>query len=114
MKRTPLKRISDRRMVETTYYAVRRRRFLREHPYCQEWLREHGVEESEAIRNGGNACIEGRTVAVPLATEVHHMNKRRGVDLLDERYWLAVSAEAHARIEAKLGWARECGLMQPF
>lgn len=35
----------------------------------------------------------GVRVTAPFATEIHHRNKRRGIDLLDQSEWLAVSAD---------------------
>jgi hypothetical protein len=51
---------------------------------------------------------------VPLATQVHHRNKRRGADLLDQTEWLAVSASAHHRIENDKAWARAQGYLLNF
>jgi hypothetical protein len=49
---------------------------------------------------------------VPLSTEIHHKNKRRGADLLEPHFWLAVSQDAHRRIEENKAWARaECYLL---
>lgn len=114
MKRTPLRRISARRLIENDYYLYRRKRFLDLHPYCQVWLREHGVDEAAALVTDGRVVIGGSMVSIPLATEIHHTNKRRGVDLLDERWWLAVSREAHARIEDDKDWARLHGYLENF
>jgi hypothetical protein len=114
VKRTPLRRISERRLLQNGYYLYRRKRFLDEHPYCQVWLREHGIAEEQALRNGGVVKWEGASVSVPLSTQIHHANKRRGMDLLDEANWLAVSAEYHGRIEGQKSWARDRGYLRPF
>jgi hypothetical protein len=115
MKRTPLRRISDRRLVETNLYRYRIKQFLLEHPYCQVWLAEHGISEETALREGGVVPLpNGSRASVPLATQVHHRNKRRGADLLDQDNWLAVSAEAHDRIESDKAWARAQGFLLPF
>ena len=115
MKRTRLRRISERRLRETELYRYRVRQFLLAHPYCQVWLAEHGVVEAEAIRVGGTITLaDCSVVLVPLATEVHHRNKRRGDDLLDARFWLAVSREAHRQIEERKQAARAAGYLLNF
>jgi hypothetical protein len=114
MTRTPLRRFSVRRLAENRLYQYRRKHFLLAHPYCQVWLAEHGVAEAVAIRDGGRVPLTGAPVSVPLATEIHHINKRRGTDLLDQQHWLAVSPEAHRRIEDNKAWARAQGYLLDF
>ena len=115
MRRTPLRRISERRLLETDLYRRRLQQFLLAHPYCQLWLTEHGVAESLAIERHGIVHLPDNPAAlVPLATQVHHKNKRRGADLLDENHWLAVSRDAHERIENHKAWARARGYLEPF
>jgi hypothetical protein len=106
MKRARLKRISYRRLIETTLYRRRTKEFLIAHPYCQVWLAEHNVLEAEAIQSGGVVMVGNSRVSVPLSTQVHHKNKRRGTDLLDEQHWMAVSSPYHRRIECNKEWAR--------
>ena len=109
--------LSAHRATDVGLYDVQRRRFLSEHPYCQLWLFEHGIAEELAIRNQGNVRLHGPDsplVPVPLATEVHHKNKRRAEMLLDIRYWMAVSSEAHRKIESHKGWARAAGYLLEF
>lgn len=84
MKRSPLRRISARRLEETWLYCYRCRQFLLAHPYCQVWLAEHGVAESTAIHQQGRVAVGGVIVSVPLSSQVHHKNKRRCADLLDQ------------------------------
>lgn len=114
LKRTPLRKASERRLIELGYYAERHRRFLLQHPYCQVWLAEHGVAEEAVIAAGGLVRLRPgeELTAVPLATQVHHQNKRRFEMLIDERFWLAVSREAHERIERNKGWARASGYLR--
>lgn len=81
MKRTTLRRVSMRRLSELSLYHYRRKQFLLAHPYCQVWLAEHGVQEETAIRQGGRVECGGVTEIIPLSTEIHHKNKRRGADL---------------------------------
>ena len=117
MNRAPLRRISARRLEETSLYQYRRAQFLLAHPYCQVWLAEHGVDEATAIRDLGIVRLDGPSnpaMVVPLSTEIHHQNKRRGVDLLEPRFWLAVSRDAHRRIEENKAWARAQGYLLDF
>lgn len=114
MNRVPLRRISARRLEETSLYRYRRIQFLRAHPYCQVWLAEHGIAETDAVRQQGRVHLDGVAVSIPLSTEIHHVNKRRGTDLLDPRFWLAVSAGAHRRIESNKPWARAQGYLRDF
>ena len=117
MRRTSLRRISARRLEETSLYLYRRKQFLLAHPYCQVWLAEHGVDEATAIRDLGFVRLDGPSgpaMVVPLSTEIHHQNKRRGADLLDTSFWLAVAQNAHRRIEANKAWARTAGFLLDF
>lgn len=44
------------------------------------------------------------------STEVHHMKGRATIELLlDSNYWLAVSREAHQKIELNPDWAKDNG-----
>lgn len=45
------------------------------------------------------------------ATQVHHVRGRQGSLLLDERFWLQVSAEGHDKIHRELNWARAKGFL---
>ena len=42
-------------------------------------------------------------------TDVHHKKGRIGSLLLDQRFWLAVSADGHVKIEKNPIWAKEKG-----
>jgi hypothetical protein len=114
VRRRALAPISDLRREESALYQLRRRTFLLRHPYCQVWLAEHGLAEAGVVRDGGRARLGSDWVAAPLSTEIHHRNKRRGEDLLDQRHWLAVSREAHRRIESDKAWARARGYLLDF
>ncbi len=128
VRRTPLKRhtrlrrVSPKRILRLRSYYTRALAFLAAHPYCQVWLREHGLTEQDAIAGKGFVKLSrvvGTTMVlwdspVPKSEEVHHTNKRRGARLLEEADWLAVSAAAHDRIEANKAWAREQGYLKAF
>ena len=47
------------------------------------------------------------------ATEVHHMKGRENDLLLDERYWLPVSSQAHKHITENSRWAIQMGYSLP-
>jgi len=114
MSNSSLRRMSDRRLGQNSFYLYQIKRFLIEHPY---WLVENGVSEDEAKRQGGRVRVGGPDsplVAIPLATEVHHRNKRRDEDLLDQTHWLAVSRSGHEKIEQNKDWARSLNLLLPF
>ncbi len=115
VRHTPLRRVSLRRLEQLRSYAARRAQFLRDHPYCQLWLAEHGVDEARTIRERGVLPFGGQPrVQVPRSATVHHRNKRRGGRLLDEREWLAVSWTGHRRIEDHKAWARDRGFLKSF
>lgn len=105
--------MSDRRCRQSSLYLYRVKEFLLRHPYCQVWLAEHKLSEG-AVQNGLVQLADGSVARPPLATEVHHRNKRRGSDLLDQAEWLAVSREAHERIEGNKTWARAKGYLRDF
>ena len=112
----PLRRISARRQEELRLYPARRARFLRDHPYCQLWLAEHGVPEERAVRLAGVLRTGQKIppVRVPRSAMVHHRNKRRHDRLLDEQFWMAVSWAGHREIEDHKEWARVRGYLLPF
>ena len=47
------------------------------------------------------------------AEDIHHMKGRDGKLLLDQRYWLAVSREAHIKITEDSAWAIREGYSLP-
>lgn len=47
----------------------------------------------------------------PLATQCHHYRGRRGVLLLDKRFWIPVSASGHLWIENNRKIAQSLGLL---
>jgi hypothetical protein len=74
----------EKRKKEQPIYEERSKAFLRKNPRC----RVYPKLRSE---------------------EVHHMKGRAGSLYLDERYWMAVSAKAHAEITNNPTWARAKG-----
>ena len=125
MKRTPLKRstkpirrCSIKRARELREYRVKAHAYLLAHPWCQVSLAEHGVVESEVDKRGyfevrGNnpyGDAGKRFVKVPASCEIHH-RAGRGIWLNDERWFMAVSREAHTRIHMEPARARSLGYL---
>lgn len=81
----PIKKLSDKRKVENAKYLVLRIEFL-------------GKPENQ------KCPITGKHT-----TDVHHMKGRIGSLLLDTRYWVALSREAHKFVEENPEWAKENG-----
>lgn len=132
MKRTsplrrskPIRKVSTKRAKQLREYSARRVYFLRENPICQVWMRENGwtrlisgiytkkVTEHIHIHKTALELLNALFCA-PAATEVHHVAKRRGEMLNDERHWLAVCRHNHERIEQNKSWARANGYLTNF
>jgi hypothetical protein len=88
MKRTPLRRVSSKRAKQLREYAVLRKQFLIDAPFCE-----------------APGCIVGRS------SHVHHMNHREGERLLDRKYFLAVCEHCHRKIHNNPKWSRKHGLL---
>ena len=73
LKRTPLKKISDKRKKQVAAYSVLREQFLKDNPNCAVFPHLK-------------------------ATEIHHTHHRENERLNDTRYWLAVSRRGHQYI----------------
>ena len=121
LRKTRINRVKPERAEQLRQYYARIPSFLEEHPFCQIWLREHGVtaerekEILQAYRGAGSPAgfrINGERP--PRSTQVHHANKRRGARLLDEKDWFAASREWHDRVEGNKGWARRHGYLKNF
>jgi len=95
--RKPIKKVSKVRAALNREYMKLRAEFLAAHPYCQWFMREHGLCEGLVLTHGG--YYDGSTHPVTVSTEVHHV-KGRGKYLLDTSTWMAVSAEGHRNIHA--------------
>lgn len=112
-----IRKVSVKRRRLNDEYRELRTEFLREHPYCQWFMAEHGIDEQVAISNMGlvlhkmNGVFE--YVNVPKSTQIHHKRGRVGQLLLDIRYFLAVSDEAHRIIHHDTKTSYEKGYMMP-
>lgn len=123
-RKTRLRPVSGRRESEVRAYAIARRQYLAAHPICEVWCREHNFAwAGDAIYQYRAAGViprdyitanELHQIGAPHATEVHHMDKRRGARLLDESQWLAVCRANHERIESNKAWARASGWLRDF
>jgi hypothetical protein len=81
----PINKTSYKMSEALKTYAILRRDFLKSNPVCE--------------------VFKDRP-----ATEVHHQRGRNTIELLlDTNYWLAVSREAHQKIELNPEWAKEQG-----
>ena len=119
-RRKPIKRVSDKRRKQNAEYMKVRATYLSEHPYCEVWLMEHGVSREQVDADNGYAeivvsCPAGgltqtRMVKVPLATEIHHKEKR-GKNLCNVETFLAVCRDSHNDIHRMPSWARANGYL---
>ena len=128
-RRTPLKRstkpiprVTKRRAKQLRDYALARASYLADNPVCEVWLRLNGWTKLGTLKYGRTQY--GKTLEIdadelirlgaPIATQIHHTNKRRGAMLNDETYWLAVCRVNHERIEQDKAWARREGFLLNF
>ena len=75
--------------------------------------RNRTANRRRAYRERAREWLIGRPCAIYphlAATQVHHAKGRRGALLMDERYWVAVSAPGHQWVHAHPLEARELGL----
>lgn len=107
-RRTPIKRVSDKRRREIRAYSLLREAFLVAHPYCGIWLKRHGFTEADIV--DGHVEIVGALWPVPWATDIHHKAKR-GVNYLNVDTWIAASRSEHAWVHDHPGEARKLGLL---
>lgn len=127
-RKTRLSPVSARRRAELAEYRKKRKLFLEFHRVCEVWCAENGFKcdahgaayhvsperQKELGFKGCNGDYLLVNMKAPRATQIHHRNKRRGVMLNDETYWLAVCAKNHARIENDKAWARANGFLLNF
>lgn len=102
MKRTYLKRQSTKRRKENAEYMKVRDEYLKEHPYCEWWLHNAGLKESDVSPMGTVEMNRGFDMIiywVPKANQIHH-KKGRGKYLCVKEFFMAVSDEGHRWIHA--------------
>lgn len=85
IKRTPIKKISDKRKKQLSEYKKKRDAYLLRFKQCQ-------VSDCKKP-----------------SSEVHHIKGRENDLLLEELYWMAVCRMCHQRIDNDPNWARENG-----
>lgn len=112
-RRTRLAKVSPRRKGELREYHEKAAAYLAAHPFCQIYIAMHGLLESEVIAQAGAVYVAayGAVRQVPVATEIHHRNKRDGARLTDERWFLAASRPRHELVEGFKTWARKTGFL---
>lgn len=127
----PPRRVSSKRREQNKQYSGDRVLYLIEHPLCQIYIAEHGINEADAVAAfrdqggvAGPACFGSPFAAIsrtsfnghkiPIATQIHHRNKTRGERKLDERFWMSASPKMHNEVEDRKQWARDRGLLLPF
>lgn len=101
---------SPRRNATQKEYAREVAYYLAKHPFCQISIARHELDESAVVAAGGRY---GK-IQIPRATEVHHRNKRDGARLLDKRWWMAASRQAHDWVEDNKETARILGYLLPI
>lgn len=72
LKKSPLKKISDKRKKQEAAYSVLRKQFLKDNPNCE--------------------------ICGGVATEIHHKFHREGERLNDTSYFMAVDRKCHRMI----------------
>ncbi len=99
-QRKPIPRKSKRKSQQDRFYEIVRAQFLKDHPFCQHWIAENGLDEDKIVANNGWYLVNKNdplfvkpnysgNARVPESTEIHH-KKGRGKYLLDTRYFMAV------------------------
>ncbi len=89
IRRTPLKRISNKQAAALRIYSKLRKQYLREHPYCEVALAS-GIKLK--------------------ATDIHH-KAGRGPNLNNVDTWMAVCRDCHREIHENPSWARSKGYL---
>lgn len=87
MKRTPLRKVSDKRRQQLRLYSQERKAFLADKPVCE-------------------ICHRGRSF------DVHHRRGRYGRSLLEREHWLAVCRSCHELIHSNPQRARTLGYIR--
>ncbi len=98
-------------------YSIRSKAFVRAHPICQIWLSENGwVEMPDQRYHAKGEPLHTFTAHelvveffAPRSIETHHTNRRHGIRLLDERFWMAVCRTNHDRVKQNQSEARAKG-----
>jgi hypothetical protein len=111
LKRSRMRSVSKGRAKQLREYSVKRRAFLKAHPWCQIWLRRHYMTEEHANAYNGWFAIMANLVRCPRSCDVHHSKGRTGKNYLDETTWVAASREEHEWAHRHPSQARALGLL---
>jgi len=112
--RKRIRKMSKRREGANREYAIRRKRYLAEHPTCDAfhtiigWAARNWKYDELAM-NTWYFCVDPTTP--PPSVEIHHMKKPKCKYLNDESTWLAVARWSHNFIEQNKSVARDLGLL---
>ena len=93
--RRSIKRVSDKAITNNRAYSIARKKFLQDNPRCAVYPEKLAGEVHHKKGRRGFADEWARSAGVPL--------------ILDQRYWLAVSREAHDKITKDSKWALAMG-----
>lgn len=112
---------TPKRASQLKEYSLLRSEYLKQHPWCEIWLKREGFTEddvTDSTESGGIIEIDwdnGRGVVsrihVPLATEIHHPAGRIGKKLADKTNFCACSRKQHLWLHANPSTARALGLL---
>lgn len=131
MKRTPLKRVSNKRRKDMAKYSVLREDHLKRHPMCHGWLllNEFSAEEIRNIQEIAVIALwQGMDVPAiaarrkermtlldlpqwcPRSFDLHH-SRGRGKNYIKTEYFMALSRVVHQWAHDHANLAREYGLL---
>lgn len=95
--RTPIKKVSSKRRVESRIYSAKRKAFLTARPWCEICIEEDRESAS------------GRVLG---SQDVHHVCGRLGGNFLNETTWMALCRKHHDWIHTHPSKAREKGWLK--
>lgn len=108
IRRTPIRKVSKKRVKVNREYMKLRAEYLKLHPYCEWYMAEHGINERDALEHQG-WYLNGR---IPMAQDIHH-KRGRGKYLLDPSHFMAVSRLGHESIHHNVADSYAKGYMLP-
>lgn len=80
-------------------------------------MARNGIDEVEALAVFPHFCVGqvySRGMKIPMASQIHHRNKRNGVRLCKVEWWMSASHEEHEWVETHKDEARKQGLLLPI
>jgi hypothetical protein len=107
---------SKRGIARNREYKKLKDQFLIDHPYCQHYMAENGIDEKVAIDNLGIVLVNRLGnwcyLDIPRSSEIHH-KKGRGKYHLDVSTWMATREGHSLFIHGDPKTAYERGYMLP-